>query len=65
MPEPQKIRLAVFDALSREVAVLADGLRPSGEYDVAFDGAEMAPGVYVAVLRTAGRRIARRITVAR
>jgi hypothetical protein len=40
------VRLAVYDILGREVAVLVDGLRGPGEYTVTFDGRALAGGVY-------------------
>jgi hypothetical protein len=46
------VRLAVFDALGREVAVLHDGPRPAGRHEAGLAGAELAPGVYVVRLTT-------------
>ena len=40
------IRLAVYDVLGREVAVLANGRYPAGRYDFAFDGSNLSSGVY-------------------
>ena len=41
-----KVRLAVYDVLGREVAVLANGRYPAGRYSFTFDGANLASGVY-------------------
>ena len=41
------IRLAVYDLLGREVAVLVDERRPAGSYEVTFDAAGLASGVYL------------------
>ncbi len=41
-----KVRLAVYDVLGREVAVLANGGYPAGRYSFTFDGANLASGVY-------------------
>ena len=39
--------LAVYDLLGREVAVLVDGKKPAGRYEVEFDGSRLPSGVYV------------------
>ena len=41
-----KVRLAVYDVLGREVAVLASGRYPAGRYSFTFTGANLASGVY-------------------
>ncbi len=41
------VRLAVYDVLGREVAVLANGRFAAGRYSFAFDGANLASGVYI------------------
>ncbi len=38
--------LKVFDMLSRQVAVLADGMRDAGYYTATFDGSRLASGIY-------------------
>ena len=48
----QTITLTVYDVLGREVRVLADGVQPAGRYSVSFDGAGLAGGTYLYVLRT-------------
>ena len=47
LPEPTPVRLAVYDVLGREVAVLAEGLRGSGRHVVAFDAGGYANGLYL------------------
>ena len=60
------IRVAAYDALGREVAVLHDGVLAAGEHEVRFDAAGLAPGPYVVRASTAGgRAAARTVTVAR
>jgi sugar lactone lactonase YvrE len=58
LTEPSDVRLAVYDALGREVARLADGPRLSGPHTVRLDGAALAAGVYVARLQVGGRTAA-------
>ncbi len=48
------IRLSVYDVLGREVTRLADGPHAAGTYNVQFDGAGLASGVYYYVLRGQG-----------
>ncbi len=52
-PEAAAVRVAVFDVLGREVAVLADGERPAGRHALRLDAARLSAGVYV-VRMTAG-----------
>ncbi len=40
------VRLAVYDILGRQVAVLADGRYPAGKYSFTFDGSKVASGIY-------------------
>jgi len=42
-----KVRLAVYDLLGREVALLVDEAKRPGEYTVTWDAGGMASGVYV------------------
>jgi hypothetical protein len=46
------LRLAVYDVLGREVAVLADGVLAPGEYPFALDGDALPAGVYFVRLAT-------------
>jgi len=46
------LRLAVYDVLGREVAVLADGVLAPGEYPFSLSGAELSAGVYFVRLET-------------
>jgi endo-1,4-beta-xylanase len=41
-----QVRLAVYDLLGREVAVLVNEPKPPGSYEVTFDAAGLASGVY-------------------
>ncbi len=47
------VRLDVYDVLGRQVAILVDEPKPPGRYEVRFDGAGLANGVYICRL-TAG-----------
>ena len=47
LAEPADVTLAVYDALGRQVSVLAEGFRPAGEHAVPFSAAGLPSGVYV------------------
>ena len=47
LPEAAPVRLAVYDVLGREVAVLADGVQATGAHEVHFVQGGLASGVYV------------------
>ena len=59
------VRLAVYDVLGREVAVLVEGARPAGEHVAAWDASAAASGVYVVRLRAGGAVRSRTLVVAR
>ena len=41
-----KVTLKIYDVLGREVKTLVDEFKDAGEYDVRFDGTNIASGVY-------------------
>ncbi len=43
--------LTVYDITGREVAVLLQGIKPAGDYEMSFDGSSLASGVYFIRLR--------------
>lgn len=49
---PVHIRLAVYDILGREVAVLVDGLMPAGEHQVRFNAGMLPTGAYLYLLES-------------
>ncbi len=65
LPEAGPVWLAVYDALGREVAVLAEGERPAGAHAAVLDGEGFAGGVYLVRLVGAGRTVTQRITLLR
>ncbi len=54
LAEAGDVRLAVYDVLGREVAVLADGLAEAGTHEVSLSGRGLAAGTYVWCLEAAG-----------
>jgi GEVED domain-containing protein/type IX secretion system substrate protein/uncharacterized protein DUF11 len=52
LPETGRIRLAVYDVLGREVALLAAGTLSAGQHQVQFDALNLPSGTYVYRLDT-------------
>nr|MBX2820282.1 T9SS type A sorting domain-containing protein [Rhodothermaceae bacterium] len=48
LPKTMQVRLAIYDLLGREVAVLAEGTQDAGIYTQEVDGAQLPPGIYYA-----------------
>jgi glucuronoarabinoxylan endo-1,4-beta-xylanase len=51
VPVAGDVRLAVFDMLGREVAVLVNERKTPGSYSVIFDASGLSSGVYFCRLR--------------
>ncbi len=62
---PAEARLAVYDALGREVAVLVEASLRAGDHDATLDTAPLAAGVYVVRLSAGAATQTRRLTVVR
>ena len=65
LPEAAEVRLAVFDALGREVARLADGPAEAGWHAARFEAADLPSGVYVVRLSAGAHTATQRVTVLR
>ena len=64
--EAGPVRVAAYDALGREVAVLHDGALGAGPHTVHFDAARLAPGAYVVrAIGAGGLGATRMVTVSR
>ena len=61
VPSAQPVRVGVYDALGREVAVLLDGEAEAGAHALALDGRGLAAGVYVVRAEGAGAVAVRRV----
>jgi hypothetical protein len=55
LPSRMEARLGLYDAMGREIAVLADGVLAAGEHTVRRDAADLPAGVYYARLSAGGR----------
>ena len=47
LPTSTTVRLAVYDALGREVSLLADGTQAAGNHTVSFDASRLPSGTYL------------------
>ena len=63
--QPADVRLAVYDVLGREVALVADRAYGAGEHAETLDTAGLAPGTYVVRLAAGPDVVLRTIAVAR
>jgi hypothetical protein len=65
IPTRGNIRLAVYDHLGREIAVLADGEHQAGTHSSRFTATEQPSGVYMYRLSWNGNSVARRMVLLR
>ena len=63
LPQHAEVRLAVYDVLGREVAVLVEGMQPAGRHQVRLDARAWASGLYVYTVEAAGQRQTRRMVL--
>lgn len=61
MPAAAHVRLAVYDLLGREVALLVDERRPPGRHAASFGGHALASGLYVYVIEMGDFRASRKM----
>lgn len=59
MDEGRWTKLAIYDILGREVAVLADGMYAAGTHSVRFDAGSLPSGIYLYRLEAGGTILAR------
>lgn len=65
LASPGPVRLEVFDATVRSVAVLVDGVQPAGRHSVHFDASGLPSGLYVYRLQAGGAALAKKMTLIR
>lgn len=70
LAEPSPVRLAVYDVLGREVAVIVDGDLGPGSYELSWDGTDalgqaLSPGTYVYRLSAGTFSAVQRLTLVR
>ena len=59
LPQAGKVRLAVYDLLGHEVAVLVDQSKPAGNHTVRFGADNLSSGLYVYCLQAQDKTIVR------
>jgi len=65
LAEAGSVRLAVYDVLGREVAVLVDEARSAGHHEVRFDAANLPGGLYLLRLDADGHIDTRKVILQR
>ncbi len=65
LARPGRVRLAVYDLLGREVAVLVDGEAKGGHHELHVDGRGLPAGVYLVRLSAGADVQTRRVTLLR
>lgn len=65
LPEASAVRVSVFDALGREVRVLADGESAAGGFAARIPAGALATGAYIVRLSTGSETRIARLTVVR
>ena len=62
-PVSAQVRLSVYNLLGKKMVTPVDGLYPVGEHEVRLDASGWPSGVYVYMLETETRRLARRMVL--
>ena len=65
LPERQRVRISVFDASGRMVAVLADGVQSAGDHVARWQASGFASGIYFCRLEAGGVESTKKIVLLR
>ncbi len=65
LPAPARVRLAVYNALGQEIAVLLNELRAAGSHEVEFNAGSLPSGVYFYRLESDAGILTRRMILVR
>ena len=57
------VTLEVFNVTGQKVATLANGRKPAGQYEVNFDAADIASGIYFYTLNANGQSLTRKMVL--
>jgi hypothetical protein len=55
------VELKVYDVLGKEVAHLVNGVKPAGQYTVAFDGTDVSSGIYFYTMTTGNQHFTQKM----
>ncbi len=58
-----KVSIKVYDLVGREVAVLVDGVMPTGRHEVTFEASMLPTGVYLIRMEAMGKVFTQRVTL--
>lgn len=58
-----EVKLSVYDRAGKLVSVLSEGMRNTGNYDITFDGANLASGIYFYKLEADGVVLTKRMAL--
>jgi len=61
--EAANIKLTVYNILGQEVAVLVNGFRNAGMYEVSFDAEDLTSGLYLYTFEAGSTRITKKMTL--
>jgi len=65
LPARAHVRLSIYDALGRRIAVIADGMMDAGPQTALWSAGETISGSVLCVLEANGQRVTRRMTIVR
>ena len=65
LPEATDVRIAVYDVLGRQVALLEDARKEAGRHTLSFGGTTLSSGTYFGRLSTGDQTYTQKITVVR
>jgi hypothetical protein len=63
IPEPQHIKLKIFDIKGRLIETLVDGFREAGNWNLTWDAGKQSSGVYIYRLQVGDRCISRKMVL--
>ncbi len=63
LPQASDVKLAVYNVLGQEVAVLLNGAVNAGTHNVRFDASNLASGMYVYLIEAGDFRVAKKMTL--
>ena len=59
----EKVRLAVYDLMGKEVAVLVDGIQSAGSHEAQFTATNLTSGIYFYKLETSDQVLVKKMTL--
>lgn len=65
LPKSEFTKIAVYDLLGKEVAVLANEFKQAGRYSVSFDASGLSSGIYFYTLQSGGISLTRKMILSK